>query len=605
MSENIVDPIGRELAAVPCPLCGLEHPVPLLPSAKLNLKDTQAWARHEHIHLALCQGCGLVFESPQIVIENSSAYAEDFYYNVRNPVSGHDDIQHRWAAYNWHALKNALPWSQFKSVMDVGAAGAWSQWIMDHVPNVDRAVLAEPSPQGTFNCELRYPGVTGELGVFEDFDGPDGSFDLITFHNSFYAVTHPRQALQKMHRLLSEGGHAVIAFSYAGMKLDFWQGGEAGITLSHIVRGVPLIYYTPNTARKMVESCGFETVNEVVFQMPEWDALDAGGRQLYYLVLRKVAEPRELTERELDDLDEREFARRFYRRYCEDITERSLELFVEQLDGKERERATKAPGLVLLHDGDEFYANWAAGRLRAHGLECTLLDGADGNPQRIASQLDDSEGALVMTAGDMRELDLPQLRRELQHARVVDGAPVASYHVYGNWFEMPDGATIIARPLAPVRDRAHRLFPYERLSCLNDTNVTASGMGYAVEDRVSLPQWVYETIPRLAGRIGQAALALEGEDRRALLGPFLECARGPIEETSILTSARGVAPADLRLPDMEGVCAASRLSALRPLVQWALLRASEPQLSGLLDHARAAGIQVPDQLSAPETRIAV
>lgn len=602
--KQIVDGSGRSLSPVPCPLCGRPDPTPLIPCCKLSLGGKKQWKRHDHIRLCLCEHCGLAFESPQTVVESSQTYAEDFYYNAGNPVSGHDDLQHRWAAYNWHALKDALPWSSFRSVMDVGAAGAWSQWIRDHVPSVERAALAEPSPQAIFNCELRYPQVTGELGVFEDFDIADGSFDLITFHNSFYAVTRPKEALDKIHRLLADDGHAVIAFSYLGMKLDFWQEKEAGITLSHVVRGVPIIYYSPNTARKMVQSCGFEVVDEVVFQVPEWDPLGGAGRQLFYLVLRKSHATAAPTTQLPADPDECAFARRFYTRFCEDVTDRSLDYWVSSLDEQTRERLAKAPGLTLLHDSDRVYAEWAQKKLLEHGVVATLFDGGDLNVERLVEELPGEEGQVIMTAGNIPNADIKQLAAGLRPAEVVDASPRANYQEFGNWITTDDGNTVVARPLAPVRDREHRVFPYDRLPCVNETTITAQDLGYAVEDRMRFPQWVYESIPRLAGTIAQAALERDTGERRRLLEPFLQHAGGPLDASSIGAQHSGVAPTNLCLPDLEGLCRGERLSAIRPTVQWGLLRASQQDLRALLAHARAQGVDIPEQAPGPVTQAA-
>jgi len=567
--------VGAEfsIVEVPCPICGTKEPTSLLPSAKRDEVGNTFFV-HEDIKISVCENCGTVFENPQIKLAGSTPYAEKNYYTIANSAWHHDNIQHSWTFYNWHALKDALPWDEFERVMDVGAAGAWANAMLERVSNINESVLVEPSPRGIFNCEVRYPRVRAELGIFEDYSDAPGHFDLITFNNSFYSVSEPVEAFRKVNELLRPGGYLVVCFSYVGMELEFWDHGNPFAHMSHVIRGVPLIYYSLNTFKKLLELTGFELVDEIVFELPEWDQFNQAARQLDFVIAKAVGKPKEHVDPLLlNDPDEVATAIRFYTTYCAQVTSKSVALYAERSEGDR---------IYILHDGDDWYGRWALEQLRGFAVEAELIDGMciieDGLPDAI----EDIERTTLLLAGDWDEGE-KQIRNLYSHARVINCSPPEGYKGYGNYIENSDGSIIVTRSFCPSRSVGDRIFPFEKRPSMNASNVSKEELGFWERPYFSLPRTV-DDIPFFAGESAKFALSLSPGDRRIYLQPFYDVAtKGPMPG-SIVKLLDAELPSMPEIPDFESIVSANRLSGVRPVIQWAALFGSTEFLEKAVEH---------------------
>ena len=565
--------VGTEysLVEVACPICGSAGGEPLVPSAKRD-EVGETFFVDWQIMLALCPHCGTIYENPQIKLEGLTPYAERNYYTEANTAWGHDGIQHVYTFYNWHALKDALPWERFRRVMDVGAAGAWSNAMLERGPNVEESVLVEPSPRGIFNCEIRYPRVRAELGIFEEYEDEPGSFDLITFFSSFYSISNPREAFRKIHRLLGPGGYVVLCFSYVGMGMEFWVKGEPYVHMSHVVRGVPLIYYSRNTYEKLLSISGFKVVDDIVFELPLEDPYGLGGRQINFVVAQSVGEPvDEIDHAALRDPEEVDRARHLYTKYCEIATEKSIRLYLDR----------NGPGdWVVVHDGDATYGKWVQQRIAEAGGTAVLVDGKSAPVERLADRVGDDAGLTVFLAGDWSD-SKDSVKAAFQRARVIDATPSDGYKGYGNWIRMPDGKIVITRAFCPSHTMGDRIFPFERRQSMNSMHMTLRDLGVVERPRFSLPRSV-DDVPFFAGQVARVALMLPLAERDALLRPFHERAvRGPTKDSIAVIAMVALdvrLPADPVIPAFATVLDAKRISGIRPMIQWAALMSSVEEL---------------------------
>jgi len=554
--------VGAEFSVVevPCPICGTKEPTPLLPSAKRDEVGNTFFV-HEEIKISVCENCGVVFENPQIKLAGSTPYAEKNYYTIANSAWHHDDVQHSWTFYNWCALKDALPWNEFKRVMDVGAAGAWSNAMLERAPNIEESVLVEPSPRGIFNCEVRYPRVRAELGIFEEYSDTSGHFDLITFNNSFYSVSEPIDAFRKVNDLLRPGGYLVVCFSYVGMELEFWDHGNPFVHMSHVIRGVPLIYYSLNTYKKLLELTGFELVDDIVFELPEWDQFNQAGRQIDFVVAKAVGQPKEQVDPlSLYDPNEVVAAKQFYTTYCAQVTAKSVALYAAQ---------TEADRVFVLHDGDDWYGRWTLQQLHEAGIRAQLIDGKSILEGRASDAIEDIDGTTLLLAGDWDENET-RIESIFSHARIINCSPPEGYKGYGNRFESPDGASVVTRSFCPSRSVDNRIFPFEKRPSMNSADVSRDELGFRERLHFSLPRTV-DDIPFFAGEAAKLALSLSLEDRRTYLQPFYNMAIKGAMPGSIIALSEAELPAMPEISTFENIISAERLSGIRPVIQWAAL----------------------------------
>ena len=551
---------GFSLIAVPCPICGMEQPKPLLPSAKRD-EVGKTFYVHEDIKISVCENCGTVFENPQIKLAGSTPYAEKNYYTIANSAWHHDDVQHSWTFYNWHALKDALPWDEFRHVLDVGAAGAWSNAMLERAPNIEESVLVEPSPRGIFNCEVRYPKVRAELGIFEEYSDTPGHFDLITFNNSFYSVSEPIDAFRKVNSLLRPGGYLVVCFSYVGMELEFWDHGNPFVHMSHAIRGVPLIYYSLNTYKKLLELTGFELVDDIVFELPEWDQFNQAGRQIDFVIAKGVGQPKEQVDPlTLNDPTEVAAAKLFYTTYCAQVTAKSVALYAAR---------TNADREFVLHDGDEWYGLWALQQLHEAGIRAQLIDGKSFLEEQASGALEDIDGTTLLLAGDWDESE-NEITSLFSHAQVVNCSPPEGYKGYGNRLENLDGSSIVTRSFCPSRLIEDQIFPFAKRPSMNPSDVSREELGVLERPNFLLPRTV-DDVPFFAGEAAKFALSLSPDDRRTYLQAFYNVAiKGPMPG-SIISLSDAELPAMPVILDFEKFISAERLSGIRPLIQWAAL----------------------------------
>lgn len=442
------------LRNIPCPLCGLSDPTPLLPTVKYDDRRREQ-VIHDKIDVCLCETCGLVFENPQVDLTESHDYADKHYYNALNPIQVHDTYQFKVNKFRWHLLEHRLPWVEVSKALDVGASGAWSAWIKQQRPNIE-SVLVEPSREAVANCRESYPEVRAELGVFGEFDDKDGSYDLITFFYSFYTLDDPRGALAKARRLLSDDGRLLICISHVRMETEVWHDSLPWVNMIHLIRGVPLIYYSRRTLVKFLNISGFEI--EVDFTVRCAFDEERSGRQEYYVIARKSQDvPGEINSVNLADLEEREASREFFLRYCDTITERSVAQFFH---------ANQVNTVLLQHDGDPTYFRWLVTKLAPFCDQIAPIETPPGkHPVALPEEADRAGYVLLNATGRPSAQGL--VAHAWRHLRVIECCHPTDAP-YGSWVRNQDGDVLITRAFCPAMHHDFDLFPFTRRRAVNE-----------------------------------------------------------------------------------------------------------------------------------------
>jgi ubiquinone/menaquinone biosynthesis C-methylase UbiE len=156
------------------------------------------------VSIKKCRNCGLIYSSPQPIpfdIQNHYGIEPEDYWG--------DDYVNYDPAYFKRQIDNAkelLPFSPGMKVLDIGAGLGKAMKSME---NAGFSVYGI-EPSNTFHKKaLEWMGYTEEqlkLGMVEDIDFPEASFDFITMGAVFEHLYHPAAVLERLVHWLKPGG---------------------------------------------------------------------------------------------------------------------------------------------------------------------------------------------------------------------------------------------------------------------------------------------------------------------------------------------------------------------------------------------------------------
>jgi ubiquinone/menaquinone biosynthesis C-methylase UbiE len=256
---------------ISCPVCGSqEYSIILKENYPQGLTKKQLLEVYRSSsdnllmdQLVSCKGCTLVYLSPRIksnIILESYASVSDSVFFKQNP------FRIKTFKRNLLAIIKKFKINQEHStkVLDIGCAGGAFPKAA-HDLGLD-PVGIEPSKWLCEEGQRRY-GLDLKAGILQDYEFPDGSFNLITMWDVIEHVTNPSEVLLEIHRILDKDGyllvnypnHASIARRLFGKKWPFFLS-------------VHLYYFTPKTITLMLKQCGFE----VIESKPYWQTLELG-----------------------------------------------------------------------------------------------------------------------------------------------------------------------------------------------------------------------------------------------------------------------------------------------------------------------------------------
>lgn len=190
--------------------------------------------RRHHIggefHLYQCRRCHLIFLNPQPEPEELKRhYPEDYsYFRPQNKGGIIKEFIQRIIKKLMAPLERVTIAQEGTRVLDVGCGnGTYLEKITAH--GVE-AVGIEPSEAGYEEARRKGLNVMN-VGLYEA-QFPDNYFDYITLHQVLEHLSDPRQALEKLKRILKKNGQIVISvpnYNSCAFRLfrQYWPGLDA------------------------------------------------------------------------------------------------------------------------------------------------------------------------------------------------------------------------------------------------------------------------------------------------------------------------------------------------------------------------------------------
>lgn len=267
-------------------------------------------------------------------------------------------------------------------------------------------------------------------------------------------IKNPSASLSKVYDLLKPDGNLFICVSHVAMETEVRGGHQLTpfADLPHVVRGIPLIYYTRNTFKKFLEKARFEVMDSFVAQHPDFSYEKL--RQEYYVIAKKKCLD-EFNSNEVvyDDLIEVEKSKKFMQNYCEIITEKSIKVFMAENNVK---------SIVILYD-DDCYCEWLQSKFSLYKvpLKCYQYK-RNSNIGSWLNGIPDSQGTFVLNATE-NIFDIDFLTKQKSNLKYIDCFVYNdSDNVYGKWIKSDEGKIIITKAFCPVQNYPANIFPFKR-----------------------------------------------------------------------------------------------------------------------------------------------
>jgi SAM-dependent methyltransferase len=216
-----------------------------------------------------CRSCGYIFDSPRPSLEEIAA----FYSQPQKYDSWLNQEAERDALWQ-RRLKKLLPYKAEGSLLDIGAGTG--QFLHHAKPFFMRVAGTEISESAVKIAKEKY-GIDLHAGQIEDLCLPPGSFNNVTLFHVLEHVHDPMRLMKRCWDLLSPQGILVIAVPNdvlawtSGIKKLGKQLGLKTFQTFSLVLGISkagdsleihLSHFTPQVLRQLVESAGFEIVEE-------------------------------------------------------------------------------------------------------------------------------------------------------------------------------------------------------------------------------------------------------------------------------------------------------------------------------------------------------
>ena len=270
-----------------CPVClgtSFEH----LTGLFRGPDQPRLFQRDQRRLIVRCQLCATVQRSPLEILAPGAVneYGESYYDQFPDPTRWQAEVREhiRVQALHYNQLREVLRgWTdphQHPVWLDVGSAGCPTAWedFEFHTVEPDRRVVA--LGREIYRADRIHCGILETLS----FDRP---LDGIVYHDSFYCVPSPNEALAQARRLLRSGG--LLLFRMGGPFIgarDNCDDGEYH-RIEDVVRGdVKWIDYSLEALSYLCARHGFARLADV-----EKDQSYAPSRSSRYVLFKKVSEP--------------------------------------------------------------------------------------------------------------------------------------------------------------------------------------------------------------------------------------------------------------------------------------------------------------------------
>lgn len=192
--ELTADRRDRKQRLAACIVCGGTRFVPMA-SARLA-------------NLCQCAQCGLRLLRPQPTTEQLAQVYDDSYYETFGYLCGREDAFRRMKqASSERRLRRAERLVPCGRLLDVGSgvgdllvAGRRRGWDVEGI---------EPNEFARGQADRVAPGVSF-AGSLEQFDAPDGTFDLVTMLDVIEHLRRPDEAMRRVRAMLRPGGALIV-----------------------------------------------------------------------------------------------------------------------------------------------------------------------------------------------------------------------------------------------------------------------------------------------------------------------------------------------------------------------------------------------------------
>lgn len=237
-----------------CNLCGHTSSRPVY-----QVEDTN-YGQAGVFSLVACEKCGLVYLNPRPTAQEiGSYYPADQYHPFRALQKTQDVGPSAMQQKRADKILQLLGNSEKRPILDVGCGSGL--FLLAMKQRGWQVFGVEPSAQASnfARITLNLPVVTGDIFAVQ----PGSTFDVITFWDVLEHTHRPREVLQQAHRLLNQNGLLAI-------NVPNWASWERKIFKEKwIAIDAPrhLYHFSPNTLKKLLQSCGF-TLIEMRSQTP-------------------------------------------------------------------------------------------------------------------------------------------------------------------------------------------------------------------------------------------------------------------------------------------------------------------------------------------------
>lgn len=242
-SPRVAPEISRH--QVTCELCGSAACTPFCPENGRGLSR--------------CLDCGLVYVSARPdSTELYALYGETYFRNEDSAEVGYTDyvkdepnIRKTFRG----RLRLLEQWVKPGTLLDVGcAAGFFMDVAREHgwqAQGLDVSAFAVQYTRERFGFEA-------QIGSLTDLEYPENHYDLITMWDVIEHVPHPKAYVEKIARLLRQGG----VFSLATPDVDSLPAKITGKNwMGYKLAEEHVYYFSAKTLRRMLEEAGFEIID--------------------------------------------------------------------------------------------------------------------------------------------------------------------------------------------------------------------------------------------------------------------------------------------------------------------------------------------------------
>jgi 2-polyprenyl-3-methyl-5-hydroxy-6-metoxy-1,4-benzoquinol methylase len=205
-----------------------------------------------------CKHCNLIYTNPRAKDAQENYFGDaDIFYNEARLIFRGKKVHHRDHNYEYEIaqIKKVKPSGKF---LDVGSNMGF--FLRKAKAAGFDAEGVEPSPSLAKIARENW-GLTIHNSFLEQANLPPNSYDVVSLIDVFEHVSNPKQLLKASDNILKPDGIIAIKvpngdYTHFKAKLAYRSGQAKNMNVWDCYEHV--VHYTPQTFRKMVESCGYK-----------------------------------------------------------------------------------------------------------------------------------------------------------------------------------------------------------------------------------------------------------------------------------------------------------------------------------------------------------